>query len=674
MNNSFALIFIISLYFALHQTLLAQKKNDVSKNGTIDSLKTYTLGEVTVLPAKLTKSISQQSYKIEIPTIQSMEVFSANLLRFLLPSGAVRTNSRGETNFFLRGSGERQQAVFFDGMLLNQAYDNRADVSQIPMDVIGGIEVNPMSSSALFGANTMGGVISITTPELATISSEYMIRGQLNDHKARNISLTRFDKTEVFSSILNVSYFNSKGIGFDGFGDTTFRSNLSESLRDNTDQNRVNLLGRFEFTGHKTARIGVTLMNTSEERGVQSEAHLPTNTARFWRYNDRRRTIAILNAYTGDILSKSFSLKSSLWFDNSKQTIQQFPNEQYALIATEQFDNNVTIGARLLGVYNSNVGLFSFSLNALNVQQNEKILSNELQFKEVTSSIGIQYEHLFFSKLQVNLGGNINNNSTVEAGNFVSMNNTSRSQPTVFGKLSYSISKETTLHATASKTQRFPALREAFSGALNRFVPNPDLQAETGFFQEIGMNYQLNEQSNIRVNLFNNNYDNLITQVRLSAQEDSLRRRKRVNTTNATIRGIETSLQFQIDKFSLVGNYTLLQNNAENLGKIDTLENRPTQMAGLMIQSHNLFPFITTQFEIDFVGSSLQRNDANNSLFTEIAPTTIANFRVGIPINVENVNFDIGIRCNNIFNTLRFTQLGIVEEQRSILGTIFVKF
>lgn len=254
------------------------------------------------------------------------------------------------------------------------------------------------------------------------------------------------------------------------------------------------------------------------------------------------------------------------------------------------------------------------------------------------------------------------------------MNNTSRSLPSLFGKLSFAVSNELTLSGTISKTQRFPALREAFSGALNRFVPNPNLQSETGFFQEIGFQYVFKEQSVLRVNLFNNLYENLITQIRLSTQEDSLRRRKRVNTSNATIRGIETSLQFQLDKFSIIGNYTIMQNEAENLGKKDTLENRPTQLAGLLIKSNDLFPFFTTQLEVDYVGSALQRNDANNSFFSEIAPTTIVNFRIGIPISIENVNLDIGLRCNNIFNTLRFSQLGIIEEQRSIVGTMFLKF
>jgi iron complex outermembrane receptor protein len=35
------------------------------------------------------------------------------------------------------------------------------------------------------------------------------------------------------------------------------------------------------------------------------------------------------------------------------------------------------------------------------------------------------------------------------------------------------------LHASASQRSRFPALRELYSGALNRFRPNPDLEPET---------------------------------------------------------------------------------------------------------------------------------------------------------------------------------------------------
>jgi iron complex outermembrane receptor protein len=639
-----------------------------------DSLKVYSLGEVTILPTNLNKSVPLHTYKITLPTLQSTEVFSTNALRFLLPSGSVRTNSRGETNFFLRGAGERQQAVFFDGMLLNQAFDNRADVSQIPMDVIGGIEVNPMSSSSLYGANTMGGIISITTPELSKNGTEYILRGQLNQLFSNNVSISRFDKMDLFSSIVSVSYLNVKGIVFDGFGDSTLRSNANESFRDNTDQKRVNLLGRFEFTGHKTARVGLTLMNTTEERGVQNEAHLPVSVSRFWRYNDRRRTFAILNAHSGDIIAKRFSLKSSLWFDNSKQTINQYENEQYSSLTLSQFDQNTTIGARLLGLYTSDFGDFTLSMNTLAVEQRETILPVEVLFKEVTSSFGLQYERSFFSVLDLSIGANYNSNVTSDAGNFVSMNNTSRSLPSYFAKIAYRLNADISLNATISKTQRFPALREAFSGSLNRFVPNPELIPETGFFQEIGFQYLLNDNANVKVSLFNNLYDNLITQVRLSAQEDSLRRRKRVNTSNARIRGIETSLQYQLKQFTIIGNYSYMQSFAENLGKKDTLDNRPNTMAGLLIRSNDYFPIVNAQLEVDFVGSSLQRNDANNSQFSEIAPTTLVNFRIGIPLNIESLQMEFSLRCNNIFNELRFSQLGIVEEQRNVLGNLMIRF
>ena len=50
-------------------------------------------------------------------------------------------------------------------------------------------------------------------------------------------------------------------------------------------------------------------------------------------------------------------------------------------------------------------------------------------------------------------------------------------------RLAFGISQELNtswgLHASLSERSRFPALRELYSGALNRFTPNPDLKPET---------------------------------------------------------------------------------------------------------------------------------------------------------------------------------------------------
>jgi len=642
--------------------------------GKDDSLKVYSLGEITILPKNSPKNISTSNYKVILPLIQSTDVSNASSLRFLLPSTSVRTNSRGETNFFLRGSGERQQAVFFDGMLLNQAYDNRADLSQLPIDVIGGIEVNPMSTSALFGANTMGGVITITTPERSSIGTDYLLRSQIDQNNSYLLSATRFDRSKLFSSAVNVSFLSSNGIAFSGFPDTTYRTNLKETLRDNTDHKRVNLLGRFEFVGHESARIGLTLMNTIEDRGVQNEAHLIPSASRFWRYDNRRRTTAILNAYSGDVIAKTFSLKSTIWLDKSQQTINQYSNGEYTTVTTAQFDQDNTLGVRLLAVQESTFGLFSMSINSMSVHHTEDILTNSTSFKEVTSSFGIQYEKNFSNVVQINAGGNYNINSTQEAGNFTSLNNTSRSLPSYFAKLTYKATDEISLHGTLSKTQRFPAMREALSGALDRFIPNPELLPETGFFQEIGFQYVIKPTLTLNLTAFNNIYENLITQVRLSSQEDSLRRRKRVNVANSIIRGFESSLQYQMKDFQIIGNFSFLDSYSETNGIVDTLENRPTMLGGLVVKSNEILSFFTSQLELDFIGTAFQKNDANIGAFSKILPTTIVNFRIGIPFTIENIQSEFGIRMNNVLNQTRLSQLGIIEPSRNILSTLVVKF
>jgi iron complex outermembrane receptor protein len=45
--------------------------------------------------------------------------------------------------------------------------------------------------------------------------------------------------------------------------------------------------------------------------------------------------------------------------------------------------------------------------------------------------------------------------------------------------VSHDVNPAWRLHASASQRSRFPALRELYSGALNRFTPNPDLKPET---------------------------------------------------------------------------------------------------------------------------------------------------------------------------------------------------
>ena len=50
-------------------------------------------------------------------------------------------------------------------------------------------------------------------------------------------------------------------------------------------------------------------------------------------------------------------------------------------------------------------------------------------------------------------------------------------------------------HANLSRRSRFPSLRELYSGALGRFLPNPDLRPETLFGSEAGLTFGSDDSS-----------------------------------------------------------------------------------------------------------------------------------------------------------------------------------
>ena len=55
-----------------------------------------------------------------------------------------------------------------------------------------------------------------------------------------------------------------------------------------------------------------------------------------------------------------------------------------------------------------------------------------------------------------------------------------------FARLERRLGEPLTLHASYARRSRFPALRELYSGALGRFVPNPDLTPEVQDLWDLG--------------------------------------------------------------------------------------------------------------------------------------------------------------------------------------------
>ena len=129
--------------------------------------------------------------------------------------------------------------------------------------------------------------------------------------------------------------------------------------------------------------------------------------------------------------------------------------------------------------------------------------------------------------------------------------------------LSHELSSAWRLHASASQRSRFPALRELYSGSLNRFSPNPELEPETllGFEAGLTMNRAMGSTGTavVEVTGFQHNLDDAVVRITLPAPDNRFRR---VNRDEIESSGAELLAGFMFGgvgdrAFSLTGDALL---------------------------------------------------------------------------------------------------------------------
>jgi outer membrane receptor for ferrienterochelin and colicin len=214
-------------------------------------------------------------------------------------------------------------------------------------------------------------------------------------------------------------------------------------------------------------------------------------------------------------------------------------------------------------------------------------------------------------------------------------------------------------------------MREALSGALNRFVANPSLKPETGIINELGISYK---EDNFKTKLtgFYNLYDNLIVQIRLTKAQDPDRRRQRVNLQKADVMGLEWTNEYKYKDLGLRFNLTYMNtdvnfsSDTSSFDKIrlDTLDNRPSLLSGLVV-NYSVTDAFTPQLEVDYVGESYQVD--SDGYYQTIKGNPLLNLRLNYNFQIDDSQLlDVFIRVNNLFDTFRESQLGIIETGRSV--------
>jgi iron complex outermembrane receptor protein len=424
-----------------------------------------------------------------------------------MPLIQIRRNSRGEAQPALRGGEDRQIAVVMDGVPLTLGWDARTDLSVIPLTSAQRISVIRGLSSVLHGPNVLGGVIEVDVARGAERQSAprpFSLGFGVDQSGGRSLAgaAGRLVETSQGTWVLRAGAGHQTTDGAvlpeGAEDDPTLNSDLlsnDDNVRLNTDANRIDGFFSARFRSEEGAWMSLSSSGFKEERGVAPEAHIED--PRLWRYPEQTRLISAFSAGTGqrDTPWGEGDLEVSFGLDLGSTDIDEYASALYREIVGGERAEDRTVTLRFMGDHSlGDNGELRGSVTYADITHDEVLdRVEENRYRQRLWSVGTEAEWRFEEGpgflhsrgTRVTLGLAVDGADTPETGN----------KPSVGALIDWggrvgftTLASEAgvLLHGALSRRTRFPALRELYSGALGRFLPNPDLEPEVLTGAELG--------------------------------------------------------------------------------------------------------------------------------------------------------------------------------------------
>jgi iron complex outermembrane receptor protein len=524
----------------------------------------------------------------------------------------VRQNSRGEMELSVRGSDSRQAAVLLDGVPITIGWDHRTDPSVIPITGADRLVIVRGLGSLLNGPNTLGGSIEVSHDPL--FQPTRITGGFGVDENSAIVGTLSggWRIADLAGGALSirggVAHRQRDGLALpDGAIDPT----ASDGLRTNTDLEETDGFASVRWGNAMGRSLGFTVSHMDAEKGVPPEEHI--SAPRLWRYPFLRRTMGAISANTGsfDTPLGTGSLEVGAGMNYGRLKIETFDSRDYSTVTAEELGDERTTTLRAVLSHSLGSATLRAGITTADVKYEETLGGAVADYRQKLRSTG--------AEIEVPLGVR-----TLFAAGFVG----DRAEtPGTGGRtpgqgplhksgwragISHDLNDAFRLHGSASQRSRFPALRELYSGAANRFQPNPDLEPETllGIEGGVSMNRSLGPipQATLALTAFNHKLEDAVVRITVpnpAPPPGSLFRR--VNRDRIESTGLEllAGFVFGSDRersVTLNGDATLqdisifdqtagnaerhAENNPETRGRVELGLPLPWQMRGFATARH----------------------------------------------------------------------------------------
>lgn len=415
-----------------------------------------------------------------------------------VPGLHLRTNSRGQAEISARGSESRQVAVLLDGVPLTLGWDARTDVSVLPATALQEVSFVRGLSSVLHGPNVLGGVVEMSlarAEELPLQGSSAFSAGA--DHiggYGLSATATRPVRTEQGRALVRagLGYRDSPGMPLpDGVVEPV---STGDGLRLNTDMENLDGFLALRYRGDGGAWGSFSGVSHRAVRGIAAE--LAAERPRFWRYPSVTRTVLAFSGGTGQRETRwgAGDLEASVGVDVGRTEIRSYATRAYEEEVGREDGDDRTLTFRLLGDHTLGPSVdLRAALTVADISRDEEVDGSPRSFRQRLASLGMEAVWGVWDEprgpvdaLRVSAGAAYDRGRTPETGGREPLG-TIHDWGGRVGLSALTRGGSTSLHLGVSRRGRFPALREAYSEALDRFVPNPDLGPETLVAAEAGV-------------------------------------------------------------------------------------------------------------------------------------------------------------------------------------------
>ncbi len=497
---------------------------------------------------------------LESPRAQPVPILEDVLRQ--LPFVQVRENSRGEAQLTLRGTESRQVAVLVDGVPLTLGWDARTDLSVIPVAAARQVQLFRGLSSVLHGPNVLGGVVEVDigSGDPPFDPPRTAIEAGVDETGASVVGGRVGGAWSLGAGHLwiqgGAGHRSRDGVPLPGGVEEPVAAD--DGLRLNSDLKHVSGFFAARY-GSQTDGPWVSLSSFAfrAEKGVPPELHV--GDPRLWRIPETARVVTALSAGTGwgrTPLGEG-DVEASLGLDFGDTQIDSYDGLDYRTVEESEFSDDRTATLRVVGDHTLSRGILRGAFTLAETRHVERIdLGPASRFEQRLVSFGLEVEQPVGSlesearirDLRLTAGVSLDRASTPRSGGLQPRDPITEWGARVGGSLV--VGGNSRISLGGSRRVRFPSLRELYSGALGRFVPNPDLQPEVLRTLETGITGSAGPLEGQAV-LFHQRFSDAIVRTGLGDGRFTRENRNRI-----TAAGLELLAALRVGAFAVGGDLT----------------------------------------------------------------------------------------------------------------------